>query len=102
MAKALFNVLFNVFVALLNLILLPINSVLESFFPNVTEILTTLTTGINLFLGNGIAYFTNMLPPLTQRFILVYLGFLVTFYTLSFTIHAIIWAINVIKKLPLA
>lgn len=102
MAKAIFNVLFGAMVGLANLILLPINTALTTFLPDLSNAITNVTTAITLFLGNGLAYFFNLLPPTSRYFVLFYLTFLVGFYTISYTIHGIIWLIKVIKKLPLA
>lgn len=102
MAKAIFNVLFNVLVGLANLILFPINATINGLVPNLSQAITNITNAMNVFLGNGLAYFFNLLPPNSRYFVTFYLGFLVIFYTISYSIHGIVWLIHVIKKLPLA
>lgn len=102
MAKAIFNVFFKVLISIANIVLLPINTILSTFVPNLSQAITNITNAINVFLGNGLAYFFNLLPPISRYFVTFYLGFLVVYYTVSYSVHGVIWLIHVLKKLPLA
>lgn len=102
MAKAIFNVLFEVISGIAAVILLPINTAINVFMPDVSRIINTLTTAINVLISNGLNWGFNILPPNAQQFLMFYLAFLVSFYTISYTIHGIVWLIKVIKKLPLS
>lgn len=102
MAKIIFNVLFEILLAIANIILFPINSALSTFVPNLSTAITNITNGINVFITNALMYFFSILPPNCRYLIVFYLGFLVIFYTISYTLHGVMWVIKIIKKLPLA
>lgn len=102
MAKAIFNVLFNVIIAFANTLFLPINTILSTFVPNLSQAISNTITGFNIFCSNLLAWGFAILPPNARYLVIFYLTFLVSYYTISYSIHAVVWVINVIKKLPLA
>lgn len=101
MAKVILNVLFTAIVGIANIILLPINTALNVFIPDLSRAINYITTAINLFLTNGLAWGFYILPPVCRYFVVFYLTFLVSYYTISYSVHGIVWLIKIIKKLPL-
>lgn len=102
MAKAIFNVFQSLLLTIANIFLLPLNTILTNFFPDVSNLITNFTTGVGLFINEKIAWFAYMIPPWTLIAIKVYLAFLIGYYTISFTAHAIIYVLKIVKKLPFA
>lgn len=101
MAKAIFNVLFKIIKSFLNIILLPINALMVGFFPDFSNAINNFTNAVNTYIGAGLGYFAHMLPPTTRVMILIYLGVLVTYYTISLTAHGFLKVINIIKKIKI-
>lgn len=99
MAKAIFNVLFKVLKSVLNIILLPINTLLVGVFPDFSNMISTFNSLISTYIGNTLSYFSSILPPTTRTLILIYLGFLVSYYTISYSVHAIIKIFKIIQKI---
>ena len=99
MAKAIFEVLFSVIVSITNMFLFPINALLVNFFPDMTNYINSFNTNITLYIGSNLAYFSSMLPPTTRGLIVFYLTFLVSYYTISFSIHGILKVIRIIKAI---
>lgn len=102
MAKAIFNVFFNVLIAFANVIFLPINNIISGLVPNLSQAISNVTSGINLYLSSLLAWGFNLLPPMSRYLVIFYLGFKIMYYTISYSVYGVVWVINVIKKLPLA
>lgn len=103
MAYAIFKVLFKVIKTLLNIVLLPINALVVAIFPNLEleNILLAFNDGVVYYLGGTLRYFSSMLPITTRTFILIYLTILISFYTVSIAVHAIIKLFSILQKLKL-
>jgi hypothetical protein len=101
MAKAIFEVLFRVIVSLTNVFLAPINALLVNFFPDTSNLINTFNNNITLYIGNNLAYFSSMLPPTTRGLIIFYLTFLISYYTISFSIHGILKIVRIIKAVKI-
>lgn len=101
MAKAIFEVFFKVIVALTNVFLLPINALLVNFFPDTTNLINTFNNNVTLYIGNNLAYFSSLIPPTSRSFIVFYLTFLISYYTISFTIHGILKIVRIIKAIKI-
>lgn len=99
MAQAIFNVIFKVLQTILNIILLPINALLVGVFPDFSNMISKFNTLISTYVGNTLGYFSSMLPPTTRTLILIYLTFLVSYYTISYSVHAIIKIFKIIQKI---
>lgn len=98
MAQAIFNVFFTVIQTALNTILFPINALAETLLPDFSNMITTFDMLVNVYVGNTLSYFSSMLPPTTRSLLLIYLSFLITFYTVSFTTHGFIKIFTIIKR----
>lgn len=99
MAQAIFNVIFKVLKSILNIVLFPINALLVGVFPDFSNMISTFNNLISTYIGNSLGYFSSILPPTTRTLILIYLGFLVSYYTISYSIHAIIKLFKIIQKI---
>lgn len=99
MAKAIFNVFFKVIQSVLNIILLPINALIVNLFPDFSSMITTFNTAIRTYIGPTIGYFSSLLPPTTKTLLIIYLTFLISYYTISYSAHAIIKIFKIIQKI---
>lgn len=98
MAKAIFEVLFKVIVGITNIFLLPINALVVNLIPNLGNLINTFNDNV-LLVGNGLSYFSSMLPPTTKTCITIYLTFLITYYGISYTVHGVLKVIQIIKAI---
>lgn len=101
MAAKIFNILFGAIYSIAQLFLLPVNLLIDTMFPNLTDSIQAVITGINLFLSDGLRWGFNLLPPMSQTLVLTYLSFLVVYYTISIGVSQITRVLNVLKKMPL-
>ncbi len=101
MGKALFNVIFKVINSLVNVILRPINLLVVALFPDFSNLINTFNTILDTYIGGTLGFFSYLIPPTTKGFILMYLGVLVSYYTVTITVHAILKIIEIIKKVKI-
>lgn len=101
MAQAIFNVLFNFISLLANTLLAPINGLVNTLIPNVSSAITSFNEVITLLGGNAIDYIIHLIPPVTLSIIKIYLTFLITYYTISISIHAILKVWTIIKNIKI-
>ena len=99
MFKALFNVLFSVITGLVNVVLAPINLLVSNLLPDFSEMVATFYYVLNNIIGSGFTYFFSILPPHCRSVVIIYLTFLVSFYTVSISAHAILKVYTVIQKI---
>lgn len=101
LGKAIFKVLLKFIKSIANIILAPINLLVVNLFPSFSNLVSTFNSAVSQFVGNGLGWFSHILPPNTRGFILVYLGILVSYYTITITIHIILKVIQVIKAIKI-
>ena len=99
MAKIIFNVLFKIIIATVNTILLPINGLVSTLFPNFSSLITTFTLSVSVFINSTFTWFINILPPYTKTAIIVYITFLISYYTISITLHYILKVFQIIRNI---
>lgn len=99
MIKAIINGLMTLITSILNIVLLPINLLIENIFPDMSSAISTFTTFVNTYVGGSIGYFSSILPPITRSIIALWLGFIVVYYSVSWSYTLIIKIYNVIQKI---
>lgn len=99
MAKAIFNVIFKILKTILNIVLLPINTLIVGVFPDFSNMISKFNNVVSTYIGNGLSYFAYMLPSTARNLIVVYLTFLISYYTISYSVHAIIKLFKIIQKI---
>lgn len=99
MIKAIINGLMSLVTSILNIVLLPINSLIENIFPNMSSAISTFTNFVNTYIGGSLGYFSSILPPISRSIIVLWFTFLITYYSVvwSYTLIMKIW--NVIQKI---
>lgn len=99
MAKAIFNVFFKIINGVVSVLLFPVNKLVATAFPDFSNMITTFNTVVNNYIGDGVAYFFTILPPNTRSVVLIYLALLVSYYTVSISLHAILKVYTIIKNI---
>lgn len=99
MLNAIFTFLFNIITGLANIVLSPLNSLFVNFFPNFSEMINKLTITIHTYASVNFHWFSLLIPPTTKELIKIWLAFLIAYYTLSFTIHAIAKVFDIIRRI---
>ena len=59
---------------LVNIILTPINLLIENLFPNMANAIATFNNFVNTYIGGSLSYFFSILPP-------IFRGLLITWFT---------------------
>lgn len=95
MIKAILNGILKMLIAILNLILLPINLLIENIFPSMTSAIQTFNNFVTNTLGNNMVFFFHLLPPIFRSLLVTWFTFVIAYYSIYYTYLAIIkiWAI---------
>lgn len=90
MAKVLLTVFLGFIVTCLNFFLAPINLVIDTLFPSFATYIGTYNMVLTDYVGPMVGYVFHILPPLTRALIVFWFGFMITFYTVTYSLHAIL------------
>ena len=101
MAKAIFTVFFKVIVALTNIVLAPVNLLIMNLFPDLSNLMTSFNHVISNYFGSGMAWFFTILPVNVRGFVVIYLTILISYYTISISVHAILKVYTIIKNIKI-
>lgn len=101
MASAIFNVLFKIAGTVVQIFTAPITALLVGFFPDFAVVITNFNQSVTTFVGGGIAWFSNLIPPVTRATILMYLGIVVAYYAIAFQVHLVLKIVTIIKNLKI-
>lgn len=99
MFNAIFKGILSVLGWVLDLVLTPINLLIDNLFPNMASYIELFTTFITRYVGGILAYFSNFIPPFTKQVILMWLIFLIAYYGIAWGYSLIIKIWNLIQKL---
>lgn len=101
MGRAIFTVFFKIMQGIANIFLLPINALITNFVPDLATIITKFNLSVNYYLGGGITWFVNLLPPTTRIALAVYIAFLISYYTVTYAAHVILKVVTLIKNIKI-
>lgn len=99
MGKAIFKVFFSIINGIVSVILSPVNTLVSGVFPDFSNMVNTFNSVVNTYIGGGVTWFFAILPPGTRSVVLIYLSFLVGYYTVSISLHAILKVYTIIKNI---
>lgn len=85
--------------SLLNIFLLPINALIENLFPDMSSSIATFNNFVATYVGGSLAYFFSILPPIFRNTLVIWLTFVVGYYTIHFTYLGIIKLFAIIQKI---
>lgn len=99
MGKALMNVIMKLTTSVINIVLTPVNLLLEPLFPD--SMINAISNFTNLLsrIGYIISWVTNLFPPIFKELLLLALGVTITYYTIAWSYSLIIKIYNVIQKI---
>lgn len=97
--KVIFKLLMQFIVSVTNLFLLPINTIVSTYFPSFNDFINRFNSYVGQLLTPLLRYFFNILPTNCRYVIIAYLSMLIVFYTASFAIHGVIKVIEIIKNI---
>lgn len=98
MFKALFNIIFNLLATLVQLVCLPLNTLIDNLLPDLAEKISYLTSKFPVVFQN-LAWFVNILPTYTRTIFLFAINVIIVKYTIYMSVHAIIKVWNLFQKL---
>lgn len=101
MAKAIFKVLLKFISSIVDLILLPIDTLVLNAFPDLSSYISRFNYILENIMDRAIPFFLNLIPPITLNVIVVFLTTFVSLYALAYTIHLTLKVIEIIKKLKI-
>lgn len=99
MIKALINGLLKLLLMILNIVLLPINALIENVFPDMANAIQTFTDFLNNILGNNMVFFFHLLPPIFRSLLVIWFTFVISYYTIYYTYLAILKIWTIIQKI---
>lgn len=99
MVNALMQGILDMLGWLLDLVLTPVNLIVDNLFPSVAGLINVFTEFIQNYLGGGISYFAQFIPPITRGVISFWLVFLIAYYGVVWGYTLIIKLWNLIQKL---
>ena len=99
MAKAIFKVFFGLIMTVTNIVLAPINLLINGLFPDLSQLIYKFNVALNTYLGGSLAWFFNIIPSSVRSLIIIYLTILISYYTISISVHAILKVYRIIKNI---
>lgn len=99
MAKILFNVFFKIITSFVNIILAPINALIVNLFPSLATIINAFNSAVVIYVGGGISYFMNLIPPTSRTLIILWVTILLSYYGIILGYHLIVKILHIIKKI---
>lgn len=99
MFKALLNGILNTISSFLGLILSPINSLFNNLFPDMSNAIGTFNTFVDTYIGNNLAWFWSLFPPIFRNCLTIWFTFVVSYYGIYFSYKGIIKIWEIIQKI---
>lgn len=98
MARIIFKVFFSLITGLVQVILWPINQLASGLLPDLSLVVTKFTYTLNNYVGRGLVWFFHILPSGVRSLIIIYIVVLISYYTISISIHAILKVYHIIQR----
>lgn len=98
MIKAILNGLLTALTSVLNILLLPVNALLENLFPDMSNSISIFNSFVSQYVGGSLSYFFSILPPTFRGLLVVWFTFVISYYTIRFTYLGIIKLFKIIQK----
>lgn len=101
MINAILNGLLNFIKSLTSIILTPIDLLISGLFPNFSTQIGIFNNVVTQYVGNGLNYFSTLIPPGTKTLIIIYLTFLLALFGISLSLHAILRILKIVKNIKM-
>lgn len=99
MIKALLNGILKMIINLVDIFLLPINALFANLFPDMSTAIGNFNTFIDTYIGGSLGYFFSLFPPIFRSILVIWLTFLIAYYTFHYGYVAVIKIWNIIQKI---
>lgn len=99
MIKAILSGILKMLLAILNIVLLPINALIENIFPDMASAIQTFTNFINISFGDLFLWFLYILPPIFRSICAIWFTFVVSYYTIYYGYKGILKIWEIIQKI---
>lgn len=99
MINAIINGILKIITTLLNVFLLPVNLLIENLFPDMTQAIGHFNNFVTTYLGSSLSFFFNLLPPIFKGVMILWLTFLISYYTIYYSYLAIVKIFDIIQKI---
>lgn len=100
MIRAIINGILSLVQGLINIILIPVNLLIEPLFPDsITNAISNFNTFLTTYVGGAIGWFSNLFPPIFKSLVGIALTFMIGYYAFVWTYTAIVKIWNVIQKI---
>lgn len=101
MAKIIFKVFFAIIKTVANGILALVNPIVANVFPSFSSMVAQFNSYVDTYFTSGLNYFFHILPPNARNLIILYLTILLSYYTITITVHAILKVYTIIKNIKI-
>lgn len=99
MFKALLNGILNTISSILNIVLSPINALFNNLFPDMSGAISNFNNFVNTYIGNNLAWFWNLIPPITRGILGTWFTFIVAYYGIYYTYKGFLKIWEIIQKI---
>lgn len=86
---------------IINLLLTPIDLIFVNLFPNLSRYIDIFGNFLNDYIPSTLAWANNLLPPITQELIGIYLFIMIGMGTAVLSVHAYTFIYRIIQKIKL-
>lgn len=98
MFKALFNIIFNLLATIIQIVMYPINLIIDNALPDLSDKISYLSSNFPTIFNN-ISWFINILPSYTRSILLFAINIMIVKYTIYIGTRAVIKVWNLFQKL---
>lgn len=98
MFQALFKIIFNLLATIIQVVLLPINTLINNALPDLTYYINWFTENLSTLFVN-FSWFINILPPISRSILIFGIDILVVKYTIYMSTHLVIKIWNLFQKI---
>ena len=98
-AGGLVDLIINLLALMINIVIIPIDFLVSTFFPNLSLQIQHFNEGLSLLATSPIGFIMYHIPPYTRGLLLVYVSFMISYYTIIWTYRRIIIIPRVIQKI---
>ena len=98
MFKALFDIIIGLLASLVQIVCIPINSIITSALPDLSERIVMVSTNIVKYFS-GVGYILSYFPPIFSNILLFIVSLEVVKFTIWMSTHTIVKLWNLFQKL---
>lgn len=98
MIKAILKGIMSLVSSIVGLILTPINALINGIFPDMSVYISNFNNFIHSNIFTPLSWVASFIPTGVKTLLLLWLSFLITYYTIIWTYTGIIKIYNVIRK----